>query len=333
MVSPTGKGVVARGAGVNNKVVPVKSLRTPQFRYPKDELEQAIQRYVDLFELAPIGYVTFDRFGRIEEINFTGVRLLGRSRKQLIGSTFAICVTKQDTQRFLHHLLECRSSNDLVVTELRLARPDGEKIVVQLSSAPTYALMKEGARLYQTAIIDLTDRKRSEEARAQVLRQQTAVYELAQRHQQAKTWNEIYEPALDAIVTALHCDRASVLLYGNDQVMRFAAWRGISEEYRKAVEGHSPWAVDAENPQPVCIHDVHSADIPKALKSIIRKEGIRAVSFIPLVSGGKLLGKVMAYHNSAHVFANDELKVATTIASQLVQTIERKRSEDALRES
>src|SRR6184192_1456951 len=78
----------------------------PVFRYPKTELEAAIQRYVDLFDFAPIGYVTFDRVGRIEEINFAAIRLLRRSRRQLIGTTFAICIAKKDTQLFLNHLRE-----------------------------------------------------------------------------------------------------------------------------------------------------------------------------------------------------------------------------------
>ena len=151
--------------GANNrKVAAERPARRPVFRQPKTELEQAIQRYVDLFEFAPIGYVTFDRVGRIEEVNFAAVRLLGRSRRQLIGITFAVCVAKEDTQLFLHHLLECRSSGGPVVTELNLKRPDGEKIPVLLSSTATLALMKDGARLYQTAIVDLTERKHAEES-------------------------------------------------------------------------------------------------------------------------------------------------------------------------
>ena len=141
--------------GTNDrKVAAARPTRRPVFRQPKTELEQAIQRYVDLFEFAPIGYVTFDRVGRIEEVNFAAVRLLGRSRTQLIGITFAICVAKEDTQLFLHHLLECRSSDRPVVTELNLKRPDGGKIPALLSSTATLALMKDGARLYQTAIFE-----------------------------------------------------------------------------------------------------------------------------------------------------------------------------------
>jgi PAS domain S-box-containing protein len=141
----------------------VKSMPRRSFRYPKTELEEAIQRYVGLFEFAPIGYVTFDRSGRIEEVNIAAARLLGRSRRQLIGSTFAICVPIEDVQRFLNHLFQCHSSDDPVVTELSLKRPDGQKFPVQLSSTARLTLMKEGAQSYQTAIVDLTERKRFEE--------------------------------------------------------------------------------------------------------------------------------------------------------------------------
>jgi PAS domain S-box-containing protein len=162
-ISTAPKRVVANGGGAGNDHSTEKSSRRPHFRYPKTDLEQAVQRYVDLFDFAPIGYVTFDRFGRTEEINFAAVRLVGRSRKQLIGSTFGICVAKKDMQLFLQHIRECRSSDGPVITELQLQRPDRERVIVQLSSTPTFALMKDGARLYQTAIIDLTERKRFEE--------------------------------------------------------------------------------------------------------------------------------------------------------------------------
>jgi len=57
-----------------------RSASAPVFRHPKTELEAAIQRYVDLFEFAPIAYVSFDRVGRIQEINLAAAQLLGGSR-------------------------------------------------------------------------------------------------------------------------------------------------------------------------------------------------------------------------------------------------------------
>src|SRR5437763_13719857 len=46
----------------------------PVFRYPKNELEAAIERYVDLFDFAPIAYGTLHRACRIEDSNRTATR-------------------------------------------------------------------------------------------------------------------------------------------------------------------------------------------------------------------------------------------------------------------
>jgi PAS domain S-box-containing protein len=209
--------------------------------------------------------------------------------------------------------------------ELVHTRKDGKTITVfsrwtldrDVSGRPTSILETN---------TNVTARKRAEQ-------QQRALYQFSQLQYIATNVGEIHDASLDAILSAMDCHRASILLFDKEKVMRFVAWRGLSERYRKAVEGHSPWKPDAKNPKPVCINDVDIAYIPKPLKSAIRSEGIRAAAFIPLVSSQKLIGKFMTYYDVPHVFTDDELKLATTIATQLAQAIEHKRDEEALRES
>ena len=176
-------------------------------------------------------------------------------------------------------------------------------------------------------------RKKAEDALNEATRQQIALYEFSQACQIVRNFDDIYKAALTAITKALACDRASILLYDRQQVMRFVAWRGLSAGYRKAAEGHSPWKPETKNPQPVCIPDVFLWDISKPLKQAIRREGIRAAAFIPLVSDGNLIGKFMAYHGRPHTFNHSELELATAIGHHLAQVIEHQRDEAALRES
>src|ERR1700731_3087579 len=124
---------------------------------------EAIQRYVDLYEFALVPYVSFDRTGRIEEINLAAVQLLGRSRDFLLGRPFAIYVAREEASLFLNHLLRCRSNERHVETELRLKTARGELVHVYLSSTPITSSMRDGAILFQTAIVDLTERKHAEE--------------------------------------------------------------------------------------------------------------------------------------------------------------------------
>ena len=141
---------------------PIHLRRAPGIRDPKTELEAAIQRFVDLYDFAPIAYVSFDRAGRIEEANLAATELLGEPRDLLIGRPFAFYVADLDS--FLQHLLYCRNSQQQVETELRLKPRKGERMPAQLLSTPITSTTRNGALLYQTAIIDLTDRKRAEEA-------------------------------------------------------------------------------------------------------------------------------------------------------------------------
>jgi PAS domain S-box-containing protein len=157
------------------------------------------------------------------------------------------------------------------------------------------------------------------------------LYRLTDRLYRAETPNDVYEAALDAITRALGCTRASVVLLDDTGIMRFAAWRGLSEAYRRAVEGHSPWPRDVKDPQPVCIHDVHSTDFPESLKDTIKAEQIGALAFFPLVVNNVLIGKFMAYYDARHVFSDAELALALTIARQLGFSLQRRKAEEALR--
>src|SRR6266568_1330830 len=131
-------------------------------RHPKTELEAAVQRYVDLYDFAPIAYVSFDRGGRIEEANLAATELLREPRDLLIGRPFAFYVADLDS--FLRHLLYCRTSQQQVETELQLKPRKGERIPAQLLSTPITSTTRNGALLYQTAIVDLRERKMAEEA-------------------------------------------------------------------------------------------------------------------------------------------------------------------------
>jgi PAS domain S-box-containing protein len=179
----------------------------------------------------------------------------------------------------------------------------------------------------------LTQRHRAEETLAARIRELNALYQFTDRLQRAETLDDVYEPALDAILDALQCSRASILLRDSSGVMRFVASRGLSEPYRRAVDGHSPWGPEVEEAEPIFVDDVAHAAFPEPLKRDVIKEGIRALAFIPLQPAGRLIGKFMPYYNIPHAFTRAEIELAVTIARQLGFSIERKRTEQDLQAS
>jgi signal transduction histidine kinase/ActR/RegA family two-component response regulator len=183
-------------------------------------------------------------------------------------------------------------------------------------------LARERAEMQQTRerASELTERNR----------QLQSLYLLTDRLQRAATLDDIYSAALDAILSGLRCDRASILLYDDSQVMRFVAWRGLSDDYRRAAEGHSPWKPDDREPTPIGFGNIEDVELEPQLKARIRLEGIRAAAFIPLVADGRIIGKFMTYFDSLHEFRDEEMSLSINIARQLAAALQRHRSLQAL---
>jgi len=168
-------------------------------------------------------------------------------------------------------------------------------------------------------------------ALAKRLSELSAVYDLTDRLYRAESRDDIYQAALDAICNALGCERASILLFDDQDIMRFVAWRGLSDAYRAAVEGHTPWKRDERDARPVIVEKVADAELATDLKTVVIDERIGALSFIPLVVERQLVGKFMAYYSAAHSFTEGEIDIAVTIARQLGFAVERLRAEELRR--
>jgi len=169
------------------------------------DVEHAVQRYLHLYDFTPIGYVSFDGPGRIAEINLTAAKLFRLPRERLIGMPFAVLVFREDAILFLHHLMRCRSLESRVETELRLKSAKDEIIFANLSSAPISSSMREGATLYQTAIVDLTQRKQAEDAVRESEERLRALVE-------------------QAIVGMVRCDLEGRLTFANEKFCRMLGY-------------------------------------------------------------------------------------------------------------
>jgi signal transduction histidine kinase len=142
---------------------------------------------------------------------------------------------------------------------------------------------------------------------------------------------EILAHALAWLRRVLDVERASILLFDRMDVMRFVAWEGLSETYRKTVEGHSPWQRDAKAPEAFGVPDVETDADLAGYRSVFRQEGIRALAFIPLTVAGELIGKFMLYHSAPRTFDAHELDTARWIGGQVAFALELRRTESQLR--
>jgi len=222
---------------------------------------------------------------------------------------------------------EALRTTETPTDDVARARPDGLRATIPEppTSSPDTSSSSGAASTFQTINAESIDR--GIEGHLRVVE---GFYRLTDKVGRAQTLDEVCEAAVDAIVEIVGVQRASILMFDDRSVMRFRAWRGLSERYREAVDGHSPWKADAETPSPIVVEDVLVEPSLAALRQVIVSEGIRALAFIPLVYRGRLLGKFMLYCDQPHCFSNGELQLAATIAHHVAFGIARAKADAAI---
>src|SRR5579883_1668484 len=86
------------------------------------------------------------------------------------------------------------------------------------------------------------------------------LYRLLAALSRARALEEIYDAALASLIESTAANRAAILLFDDDGVIRFKASRGLSAAYQAAVTGHSPWRPGETGAKPIIVPDVQHDD-------------------------------------------------------------------------
>jgi signal transduction histidine kinase len=153
------------------------------------------------------------------------------------------------------------------------------------------------------------------------------LYDLIASANQLDDPNAVFDLALHTVCRGARSDRAAILLFDSDGVLRFKAAHGLSADYQHAVEGHTPWQRDTVGPTPIAVHDTEADPAWESYRDVFRTEGIRALAFVPLVHQRRLIGKFMLYRNEPRKFDVRDLQFTQTVAIHVAHAVERKRAE------
>ncbi|MDP3092748.1 MAG: PAS domain S-box protein [Nitrospira sp.] len=295
------------------------------------ELAESQKHFEQIFHWTPSAVaISTLAEGRFLDVNDQLVQLTGYSREELIGHTTAELQLWAEPLERAHVIQEILQQRSLHNEEGLLRTKSGELRTIMVS-VDRIQVKATPCLIYVAH--DITERKQAEIAQARQYEALQAIFRMTVALSRASSLEELYEQGIDGVQRALKVDRASILLFDEDGVMRFKASRGLSEEYKMAVEGHSPWSRETVNPQPMLVEDVVADPSVAPYRKIFVGEGIAALGFIPLVSAEGLVGKFMLYYDTPHQFTAEEIQIAQTIASHVALMIQRKRAVAMLRHS
>lgn len=148
-------------------------MQNEELRRTQAELEVSRARYFDLYDLAPVGYLTTSEGGVILEGNLTAAELLGVPRAALGQQPLARFVVPGDQDAYYFHHRRLVSTGAPQSVELKLIRRGQRPFWARLDA--NRAMGARGAQEFRVVVTDIAGRKAAEER----LRQASAMFECA----------------------------------------------------------------------------------------------------------------------------------------------------------
>ena len=136
-------------------------MQNEALRESQQALEESRDRYADLYEFAPIGYLTLTGKGVISEANLTAATILGIERNKLIKRLFRTYISRDDLEQWGRYFTRVLNTTDRQVGDLKLRKGDGSIINARLESIRMGNTGTE--KIIRTAISDVTELVAAEE--------------------------------------------------------------------------------------------------------------------------------------------------------------------------
>jgi two-component system sensor kinase FixL len=198
-------------------------LQDDERRNARIAVEASRDRYMELYDFFPIGYLTLGSDGVIGEVNLEGAALLGEERNKLIRRRFAPFVAPDDSESWNRYLLNTQNSSDRQSCELAIRRLDGSSFQAKLDSMRMEAGNDASLRV---VISDITERKRMEK---EIQDRRKEMDDLHMLHATSQT--------VAAIAHELNQPLLAIASYSSAALMLLESGEPNLDKIRKAIDG------------------------------------------------------------------------------------------------
>jgi diguanylate cyclase (GGDEF)-like protein/PAS domain S-box-containing protein len=138
-------------------------MQNEELRRAQEELEESRAKYFDLYDIAPVGYLTLSAQGIILDANLTAASLLGVETSRLVKKAVTRFIAREDQDVYYLHRQKLLDTRAPQVCELKMMKKGAAAFWVQL-----HAILAGGAGsdtpLFRVGMSDITERKRAEHA-------------------------------------------------------------------------------------------------------------------------------------------------------------------------
>jgi PAS domain S-box-containing protein len=189
----------------------------------ENRLKRRYQKFLTLFDFAPIGYLTIDRDGIIHDINHSAAATLNVPCGSLTGKSLLDFIHRDDRDGFYYHKLKCRNIDDTPSFELKMQRADGFLFDAQMQMQSLS--MPYGAEpQYSIALVDIGEHVRHSSGFAL----QRQCLEIACT---AKDIQALLQAYVQLVKNYAQCDAVGIRIRDEAGNLPYRAHDGFSKEF------------------------------------------------------------------------------------------------------
>ena len=137
-------------------------LQNEELRQTQVRLQSIQQKFTNLYDFAPVGYLTISTNGKIIEANLTASMMLGVERTNLIKQPFSAFVVPEHQDTYYYFRKNLLRSQESLACELQLVKKDGSRFPALLQFSLNTDIDGTKGR-YRIVISDITERVQAEE--------------------------------------------------------------------------------------------------------------------------------------------------------------------------
>jgi len=304
-------------------------------------LRASEERYRSLLENANDIIYSHDLEGNYLTINRACEVVTGYTREEILGGlNIAQVVAPDHLERARQMMLAKLADPAPTIYEIDIITKDKRRLTLEVSTRVAHS---DGQRTIIEGVgRDITERKRSEREREELLRrEQQTRQEAEEALDVARSIEnslgvlveasgvllgslnlEEVQPAVLELARRLIAADAYAIWRGDHQnkVWSIVASAGLTEEFREhRIENWEP-----ENfvfNQPVVAEEIERVPMLESRRALIEAEGIRSLLAVPMRIHGQPSGTLTYYYHQPHHFSDRELRVATALANLAGATI------------
>jgi PAS domain S-box-containing protein len=303
-------------------------LQNEELQESRAQLEVEAKVHSDLYDFAPMGYLSLDRDGVIRRANLTAARMLGLERARLVGAHFGLLVAPESRHSFSLLLGKLFESQAKQVCDAALWSEAGARSWVHIEAVAA----DERGRECRVVLVDIAERRRIEET----LRFRMSLLEYAAEH----SLPELLQKTLDMLgeltgspIGFYHFvepdqNTLSLAAWSTRTIKQFCTAKGQGSHY--PIDQAGVWVDCVHERRPVIHNDYtslpHRKGLPEGHAPITRE------LVVPIMRAN-LIVAIAGVGNKTSDYTDSDVKIVSHLADVAWNIVEHKRAEEALRQS